>query len=213
MTQIRLQPPDPFNFKNPDNWGQWIWSISNLIGSQCIGSWQTDQYPAMLLGGRGRTYFTTLYECYGRREISVRDCRSKIWRIFQSQEECNLSGQDSTVRTRTVNLQNNTQWSSINLLYKSCDYGDMTERICDRLVVGIKDGPMSERVQLIPELTRKIQEDGRQWEAVHEQTSLLRSGGRNRCTEWATLQARQNKHTQRRQLESKAAQNLQWRSV
>ena len=56
-------------------------------------------------------------------------------------------------------------------LAENCDYGDMKlEMICDRLVVGIHDNVLSERLQLDPDLNlEKAKKAVRQREAVHEQ--------------------------------------------
>ena len=64
-------------------------------------------------------------------------------------------------------------------LYKladSCDYGAMKdEMIRDRLIVCIRDGPLSERLQLDPDLTlEKAKKMVRQREAVHDQQQVLK---------------------------------------
>ena len=64
-------------------------------------------------------------------------------------------------------------------LYKladNCDYGLMTaEMIRDKLVVGIRDEPLSERLQLDPDLTlEKAKKMIRQRQAVQEQQKVLK---------------------------------------
>ena len=63
-------------------------------------------------------------------------------------------------------------------LAESCDYGEFKDQmIRDRLVVGIKDSGLSERLQMDPELTvEKAMKMIWQKEAVHEQRIALDSG-------------------------------------
>ena len=62
-------------------------------------------------------------------------------------------------------------------LAENCEYGAMKdEMIRDRLVVGLLDCALSERLQLDPELTlEKAKRAARQKEAVQEQQQSLRS--------------------------------------
>ena len=62
-------------------------------------------------------------------------------------------------------------------LAETCEYGTMTpELIHDRLIVGILDSELSERLQLIPDLLlEKAKEMVRQNEAVHEQQQELKN--------------------------------------
>ena len=81
------------------------------------------------------------------------------------------------------NRRNQQQGESVEQyiieLYKlaeTCEYGTMTpELIRDRLIVGILDSELSERLQLIPDLLlEKAKEMVRQNEAVHEQQQELK---------------------------------------
>ena len=69
-------------------------------------------------------------------------------------------------------------------LAENCAYGDLTnEMIRDRIVVGIRDEALSERLQFNPELTlEKAKTLVRQREAVHEQQALLRHGPKQELT-------------------------------
>lgn len=63
-------------------------------------------------------------------------------------------------------------------LAESCEYGEIKEEmIRDRLVVGIKDTALSERLQMDADLTLdKAKKEVRQKEAVHEHQHILREG-------------------------------------
>ncbi len=64
-------------------------------------------------------------------------------------------------------------------LAESCEYGDMKEQLLrDRLVVGIRDTKMSERLQLDADLTlEKAKKSIRQKEAVQKQNADLQDPG------------------------------------
>ena len=64
-------------------------------------------------------------------------------------------------------------------LVETCEYGNLTpEMIRDRLVIGIQDSRLSERLQMDPELTlEKAKKLIRQSEAVHEHQVILQQTG------------------------------------
>ena len=68
-------------------------------------------------------------------------------------------------------------------LAENCDYGDIREEmIRDRLVVGIRDSALSEKLQLDPKLKLEIAKTAnRQKEAVREQQQTLK-GAENTAT-------------------------------
>ena len=65
-------------------------------------------------------------------------------------------------------------------LLQHCDHGGMKdEMIKDRLVVGIRDSSLSEKLQLDPALTlAKAKKAIRQSEAIHEQQKLLKGNSK-----------------------------------
>ena len=68
--------------------------------------------------------------------------------------------------------------TSLYSLVETCDCGAMRDELLrDRLVVGIRDAALSERLQLDAELTlEKTEKQVRQKEAVKEQRKQLQSG-------------------------------------
>ena len=67
--------------------------------------------------------------------------------------------------------------NSLHVLAEYCDYGDLHDQmIRDLIVVGLKDGNVSQRLQLDPDLTlKKAQDIVRETDAVKRQQSELRS--------------------------------------
>ena len=68
--------------------------------------------------------------------------------------------------------------TSLYSLADNCAYGDLKDDLIrDRIVVGIHDKALSERLQLDPELTlEKAKKIVRQHEAVQEQQQILKNG-------------------------------------
>ena len=58
--------------------------------------------------------------------------------------------------------------NSLHVLAEHCEYGDSHDKmICDRIMVGLKDGNVSKRLQLDPDLTLpKAQDIARETDAV-----------------------------------------------
>ena len=67
--------------------------------------------------------------------------------------------------------------TSLYTLAEHCDYGELKDKLIrDRIVVGLRDAKISEKLQLDPALTlEKAVTQARQKEAVHEQQSIVRS--------------------------------------
>ena len=67
--------------------------------------------------------------------------------------------------------------TSLYTLAEHCDYGELKDQLIrDRIVVGLRDAKISEKLQLDPALTlEKAVTQARQKEAVHKQQSIVRS--------------------------------------
>ena len=83
-------------------------------------------------------------------------------------------------------------------LVEYCNYGDFkSEMIRDRLVVGILDKTLSERLQLDPALTvEKAKQMIRQHEAVQEQQQVLKGAGTNSLEEMCHPRSKKHQETQ-----------------
>ena len=71
--------------------------------------------------------------------------------------------------------------TSLYSLAEHCEYGEMKdEMIRDRIIIGIRDRPLSEQLQLDAELTlEKAKKRVRQREAIQEQRVTLNEGGKS----------------------------------
>ena len=83
---------------------------------------------------------------------------------------------------------------ALHKLADTCDYGTLRDQLVrDRLVAGLRDARLSERLQLDPELTlEKATTTVRQSELVHNQQTVLRSSSPSPSVDVNTVQVRRN---------------------
>ena len=181
MAQLNLKPPEPFDFRNTDDWPRWK------------RRFQQFRVASGLTGDDAEKQISTLLYCLGEQAEAVLSSTNA------SEEE--LKDYDAVVkkldeffkvRKNTIferarfNRRNQHEGESaehyIMALYDlaaNCEYGAMeSEMIRDRLVVGIRDSALSEQLQMKADLTlESAKKTIRQREAVHEQQLELKDTG------------------------------------
>ena len=176
--QIHLQPPDPFDFKTPDDWPRWkrrFEQFRSAAGLQdasapkqvntllyCLGEEAESVLNSTNISEDDRKdYAAVLAKFDGFFQVR----RNIIFERARFNRRCQLPGESA--EQYIVELYN---------LVEHCNYGTLTsEMIRDRLVVGIQDASLSQRLQLDPELTlEKAKKLVRQREAVQEQQQMLK---------------------------------------
>jgi len=178
MAQLQLQPPEQFNFKNPDNWPRW----------KCC--FQQFRVVSGLAGGDEVKQISTLLYCLGEQAEAVLGSKDiteeerKVYDTVVTQIDGFFQVRRNVVFERARFNQQNQQEGKgaehyIMELYELaayCEYGDLTlEMIRDRLVVGICDNALSKHLQLNPKLTLETAKKAIcQHEAVHEQQRELK---------------------------------------
>ena len=177
MAQIQLPPPDRFNFRNPDDWPRWRRRFQQFHKASGL----SDESAAKQI--------STLLYCLGEEAESVL-------------ASTNATGEDHADFDRTIGKFDDYFKVRKNIIYERarfnrrnqqsgetaehyivglyklaehCDYSDMTEELIrDRLVVGIRDRALSEKLQIDSGLTLEAAKKAiRQREAVHEQQQTL----------------------------------------
>ena len=161
MAQLQLQPPAPFNFKAPDEWPRWRRRFEQFrIASGLISTNATeaDRADYALVIGK--------FDAFFRVRLNVIFERAR----FNRRSQLRLPGE--TVEQYIMALY--------DLASNCAYYGAMeSEMIRDRLVVGIRDSALSERLQLDADLTLdKAKKQIRQREAVQEQQLVLKGVGK-----------------------------------
>ena len=198
---IRLQPPEPFNFRNPDDWPRWRNRFQQFRDASGLSTETASKQVS-----------TFLY-CLGEEAESVLastgitpDDRKDYSKVLEKVDGFFKVRKNIIYERARFNRRNQqsgeTAEQYIMALYdlaQHCDYGEMKdEMIRDRLVVGIRDSSLSEKLQLDPALTLETAKKAiRQREAVHEQQKVLK--GNDRTIGDCNLDAMQHRqqHTHR----------------
>ena len=178
MAQLNLKPPETFDFRNPDDWPRW----KRRFEQYRVASGLTDD-------SEGKQVSTLLY-CLGEQAEAVLNStnasdtdKAKYETVIAKLDEFFKVRKNVIFERARFNRRNQRDGESaeqyIMALYdlaENCEYGDLqSEMIRDRLVVGIRDAALSERLQTDAELTlEKAKKTIRQREAVHEQQRVLK---------------------------------------
>jgi len=180
MAEVRLQPPDPFNFRNPDDWPRWKRRFQQFRDASGLSE------------GPAQKQVSTFLYCLGEEAESVLAStnateadRADYTRVLEKFDAFfkvrkNVIYERARFNRRTQQSGETAEQFIMTLydLAEHCEYGDMKdEMIRDRLVVGIRDSALSEKLQLDSVLTLESAKKAiRQREAVREQQQTLKHG-------------------------------------
>ena len=180
MASVPLQPPNPFNFRNPDDWPKWKRCFEQYhLASGLSGESDARQVSTLLycLGEEAEDVLTSA-------NVSEKD-RKKLDTVVQKLDNFFQVRKNVIFESARFNRRNQRKGESaeeyITCLYnliENCECGDLkSEMIRDWLVVRIRDSSLSERLQTDPALTlEKAKTVIRQREAVQEQQLILSHG-------------------------------------
>ena len=173
MANVRLQPPAPFNFRNPDEWPRWKRRFEQFrTASGLADEAQPRQVSALLycLGEEADDVLTS---------TNISEDDRKVYDSVLSKFNDFFKVRKNTISERArFNCRNQLAGESVEQyitalysLVEFCEYGDLKEEMLrDRIVVGIRDTALSEKLQLQADLTLdKAKKLVRQKEAVKEQ--------------------------------------------
>jgi len=177
MATIHLQPPNPFDFKHPDDWPKWKRRFEQY------------RHASGLATGNEQRQVSTLLYCLGEKADDVlsstgisEENRKKYSEVLNSLDDYFKVRKNVIFERARFNRRNQLQGETaeeyVTVLFNlvdSCNYGELRdEMLRDRLVVGIRDVALSERLQMDSELTlEKAMKMVRQKEAVHQHNSQL----------------------------------------
>ena len=152
---IRLQPPDPFNFRNPDDWPRWKNRFQQFRDASGLSSESESKQVSTFLYCLGEEAESVLASTGvtpdDRKEYDT--VLEKVDGFFQVRK--NVIYERALFNRSQQSGESAEQYiMALYELVQHCDYGGMKdEMIRDRLVVGIRDSSLSEKLQLDPALT------------------------------------------------------------
>ena len=149
MATVQLQPPDPFDFKKPDDWPRWrrrfeqyrvasglaeeseTRQVSTLL--YCMGEEADDVLKSTNISAESRRKFETVLDKFDK-FFKVR--RNVIFERARFNRHNQREGESAEQYI-----------TALYNLVETCEYGTLTEELLrDRLVVGIADIALSEHL-------------------------------------------------------------------
>ena len=179
MANIRLEPPEPFDFKTPDEWEKWKRRFEQFRVASGLSVEPGERQVCTLLYclGEGAENVLSSMNVTAEERGSYVAVLKKFNDFFQVRKNIIFERARFNRRVQSAGESVELFISDLYSLAANCEYGALKdEMIRDRLVVGLLDCALSERLQLDPELTlEKAKRAARQKEAVKEQQQSLKS--------------------------------------
>ena len=179
MASYQIKPIEPFNFKRPEEWPQWIrrferFRVASGLSSKSevnqvntlvysMGAKADDIFQSFNLGEEQAKVYNTVKDKFDSHFVKRRNVifeRVKFNRRVQQEGE--------SVDDFIIGLYS---------LAEHCDYGQLHDQMVrDRIVVGIRDSQLSEKLQMDSKLTlEKATAMARQSESVKLQQRTVRN--------------------------------------
>ena len=205
MSKIQLQPPAAFDFKNPDDWLRWKRRFEQYRIASGLSKEDAEKQVSTLLYCLGEESEAVLSS------TNVTNDERKVYATVVEKLDDFFKVRKNVIYERArFNRRNQRQGETaeqyIMALYElveNCEYGTMKdEMIRDRLVVGIQDDALSQKLQMDSSLTLETaKKQVRQREAVQEQQQILRGAASNTSLDREVEAVRSNprRHTQGQQ--------------
>ncbi len=179
MATVQLQPPQPFNLKSPDEWPRWRKRFEQFRIASGLSSEDDERQVSTLLYLLGSDAEDVLTST----GIATVD-RKKYDNVVSSFDNFFKVRRNTIFERARFNRRNQLEGetaeeyiAALYTLAETCEYDAFKdEMIRDRLVVGIRDSALSERLQMDAELTlERAKKLIRQREAVRGQQQFLRA--------------------------------------
>lgn len=179
MASYQMPPPKSFNFSKPEEWPKWIRrfqrfrqasglsekSSENQVNTlvYTMGDVADDILTSFGLSDEDKKKYDTVVERFERHFVKKRNIIFERAKFNQRKQEEGESVDDFV--------------TALYCLSEHCQYGDLRdEMIRDRIVVGLRDSALAEKLQLEADLTlEKAVTSARQRESVKKQQKVVRA--------------------------------------
>ena len=184
MASIRLEAPEPFDFRNPDDWARLKSRFEQFRSASGLDAESEPRQVSTLpycMDQDADTVLTSTNITDENRK-KYQPVMGKFGEFFKVRKNSIYERARFNYRDQREGESSEQYIAVLYELVKNCEYGDLCDQMLrDRLVVGIRDKALSEKLQMNADLTLETAKKKiRQKEAVHEQhTHLqLQSDGR-----------------------------------
>ena len=205
---FQVAAPEPFNFSRPEEWTKWIRRFERFRKASGLDAKEDEAQVNTLIYSMGDDADEIL------RSFALSDADKKKYAPVVAQFEAHFVKRRNIIFERArFNMRRQEEGEPVDAfitglyaLAEHCGYGDLhDEMIRDRIVVGIRNAQLSEKLQLDSELTlEKAVTQVRQSEAIKQQQPLLRGGSTKQDTPVGAVQA---KRKSQRMYQSSGRQN------
>ena len=178
MATYHLSSMDQFNFKNPEEWPQWIRRFERFREASGVSSKSEQSQVNILIYSMGPKA-DDIFQSF-----TLSEADAKKYQTVKSKFDEYFTVRRNTIHERAkFNRRRQGETESVDefitdlyALAKYCNYGQLSdELIRDRIVVGIRDAQLSEKMQMEPELTlERAVTLARQSECVKTQQPTVR---------------------------------------
>ena len=183
----KITAPEMFDFKKPDEWEKWICRFGRYWMACDLNKKSEEVQVNTLLYAMGDAtddVMTTFM-------FGDEGDRLKYDKVKEKFDQCFLVRRNVIYERAKFNQRTQADETaeefitSLHCLAEHCNFGALKEEmIRDRIVVGVKDATLSEKMQLESTLTlEKAVKMARESESVKKQQDVIRSGQRSMSTE------------------------------
>ena len=180
-TSLQLQPPGPFSFENPEGWPRWKRRFKQFHSASGLASASHERQTSTLLYCLGEEAEDVLQAAgvTDADRATVDTLLKKFDAFFATRKNVIFERARFNLRAQQPGESAEQYIIALYTLVESCEYGSMKEELIrDRLVVGILDSGLSEKLQLDSTLDlEKAKKAIRLKEAVQESQRALRQAG------------------------------------
>ena len=178
MASYQLSAPEKFNFRNPGSWQTWLQRFERFRSASKLSQDSDDRQIDSLIYAMGEQAEDIL------KSLSLTDEQSKSYEAVKKALTEHFVVRRNVIFERAVfnrRVQGpdesvDTFITALHTLAETCEYGDLKDQLIrDRLVVGLKDLQLSERLQMDSKLTlATATKQARESERIKGQQSSLR---------------------------------------
>ena len=181
MATVQLKAPDPFDFRNPDDWPRWRKRFEQFRIASGLASDEGPRQVSTLLYCMGEDADGVLSSTNvtGEERKTYNTVVEKFNEFFQVRRNVIFERARFNRRQQRDGESVEQYITALYGLIETCNYDALAEEMLrDRIVVGIKDQALSESLQTDRDLTLdKVKRRVRQKEAVKEQHKELQGDG------------------------------------
>jgi len=177
-SSYQIQPPGEFDFTHPEQWSKWIQRFERFCSASGLKARDEETQVNTLLYSMGEKSedIMSTFNLTGDNAKKYDSVKEKFDNYFIKRRNTIFERAKFNTRKQEAGESVDAFITDLYCLAKHCNYGLLhDEMIRDRIVVGLLDSRLSEKLQMDPELSlEKAVNATRQSELVKKQQSVVR---------------------------------------